>query len=191
MESTPARSVARKLLSFASVALSASLVTASLCFGASRDFGTFLSSLLVLPILWILSLIFLVSAVVTDRSSRTVKVSIMLLVLSPIAHFGAGRLRDRVLFVGWSLIHQAELRSSASKDAIIAQWDSWGFAGIENDSYLISDRLDDTSDAASAERWRVRMGLDCSIVSAVRMGKGIYIVTTADCPFQTRRHPNR
>jgi hypothetical protein len=62
-------------------------------------------------------------------------------------------------------------------------------AGAENDSYLVSDKFDDSSNVVAAERWRSRMGLDCPIATA-RMQKGIYIVTTYECPFDGAAVPN-
>lgn len=172
-----------KPLTILSIMTSAALAAAGGIFGASRDFGMFLLGIEVVGGLLILALIILGVATVTDRGSRGVKASALLVLLTPVAAYAASHLRDRVLFVGWSLSHPAALQSAVSKDRIITGWDSWGMAGSENDSYLISDKLDDSSNVASAERWRVRMGLDCPIVDTARMRKGIYIVTTYECPL--------
>jgi hypothetical protein len=172
-----------KPLTILSIVTSAALTAAAAIFGSSRDFGMFLLGIEVVGGLLILALIVLGVATVADRSSRGIKASALLVLLAPIAGYAAAHLRDRVLFVGWSLSHPAALQAAAFKDSIITDWDSWGMAGSENDSYLISDKLDDSSNVASAERWRVRMGLDCPIAATVRMQKNIYIVTTYQCPL--------
>ena len=165
------------------VATSIALAVSAAVFGASRGFGMFLLSLLILPALLISSVILVGSAIVNGGGGRDIRRSVMLIFLGPSAAYATAHLRDRVLFTGWSLTHEADLRAVVSRDAVIAGWDSWGLAGSENFSYLVSDRLDDAQDVASAERWRVRMGLDCPIVATARMRKGIYIVTTYNCPF--------
>lgn len=181
---------AQKPLTILSVATSASLSAAAIVFGASRDFGMFLLGIMVLGGLLILALIVLGVATAADKGSRGVKASAMLVMLAPIAAYAASHLRDRVLFVGWSIAHPAALQAAASKDTMITGWDSWGMAGSENDSYLVSDKLDDSSDIAGAERWRTRMRLDCPIAATARMWKGIYIVTTYECPFDGVAVPN-
>jgi len=181
---------AQKPLTILSVVISAALSTAAIVFGASRDFGMFLLGIMVLGGLLILALILLAVATAVDRGSRGVKASAMLVMLAPIAAYAASHLRDRVLFIGWSMAHPAMLQTAASKDTVITGWDSWGMAGSENDSYLISDKLDDSSDIAGAERWRIRMGLGCPIAATARMWKGVFIVTTYGCPFDGVAVPN-
>lgn len=182
---------AQKPLTILSLATSASLAVAAVVFGTSRDFGMFILGIFVLGGLLILSLICLGAATAIDKGSRGVKASAMLVLLAPIAAYAASHLRDRVLFVGWSMKHGAVLEAAASKDSIITGWDSWGMAGSENDSYLVSDRFDDSSSVASAEQWRTRMGLDCPVAATARMQKGIYIVTTYECPIDSVAVPNR
>lgn len=175
--------IAQKPLTITSLALSSSLAIAATFFGASRDFGMFILGIPVLGALLILSLICLGLATASDKGSRGVKASAMLVVLAPVAAYAASHLRDRVLYAGWAITHPTSLQAAASRDSIIAGWDSLGMAGSGNDSYLVSDRFDDSATAISAERWRTRMGLDCPIAATARMQKGIYIVTTYNCPF--------
>ena len=165
------------------VATSTALAVSAAVLGVSRGFGMFLLSLLILPALLIPSVIFVGSAIVNGRGGRDIRRSVMLILLAPSAAYATAHLRDRVLFTGWSLTHEADLWAAVSRDAVIAGWDSWGMAGSEDFSYLVSDRLDDGQDVASAGRWRVRMDLDCPIVATARMRKGIYIVMTYNCPF--------
>jgi hypothetical protein len=184
------RLAAQKPLTILSVVTSAALATAAVVFGSSRDFGMFLLGIMVVSGLLILALIILGVATAADKGSRGIKASALLVLLTPVAAYAASHLRDRVLFVGWSIVHPAALQAAASKDSVITGWDSWGMAGSENDSYLISDKFDDSSTVASAERWRARMGLNCSITATARMQTGIYIVTTYECPFDGVAVPN-
>lgn len=175
--------VAPKPLTILSILTSAALTAAAVVFGASRNFGMFILGIQVVGGLLILALVILGVATGADRGSRGIKTSAVLVLLAPFAAYAASHLRDRALFVIWSLSHPAALQAAASKDSIITSWDSWGMAGSENDSYLVSDKQDDSSNVTSAERWRVRMGLNCPIVATARMRKGIYIVTTYQCPL--------
>ncbi len=63
-------------------------------------------------------------------------------------------------------------------------WDSWGMAGMENDSYLISDHADSLTDAHVASRWTHRHHYNCDVASVVRMQRGLYILTTYNCPLE-------
>lgn len=173
-------------MSITSLAVSASFAIAAMFFGASRDLGMFLLGIPVLGSLLILSLICLGIVISTDKSSRSVTVSSVLVLLAPIAAFAAGRLRDPVRFAGWAITHQAVLKTAGLKDSIITEWSSWSIASSSKSSYLISDKFDNSSSAVTVQKWRSRMGLDCPIATTVRMQKGIYIVTIYNCPSMRR-----
>lgn len=142
----------RKTVPTLALATSIALVISAAVFGASRSFGMFLLSLVILPALLILSLILVGLATVNNGGGRGIGRSVMLIVLAPLAAYATAHLRDRVLFTGWSLTHEADLQAVVPRDTVIVGWDSWGMAGSENFSYLVSDRLDDDRNVASAER---------------------------------------
>ena len=73
---------------------------------------------------------------------------------------------------------------------IITEWEGWEYAGSENESYLVSDKFDDSENSTSAELRRTRMGLSCQIVGAARMQKGICILTTYNCSFDSVAVPD-
>ncbi len=83
-------------------------------------------------------------------------------------------------------------------DGVLQHWDSWGFAGMDNDTFLVSDAGDELSAAVAprhsptlpepqadvAERWGKSHRLRCDIVWVDRVHRGFYVVTTADgCLF--------
>jgi hypothetical protein len=173
-----------------SVAMSVAVCLAAAGFGASRGFGAFLLSVVALPLLIIFALISLATATAENRSGVGVKVSALLILLVPAAFYAGQQSRDPLLFLGWSVGHRAALKAAASTDSILLGWDSWGMAGMENDSYIVSDKFDHSSTVESAERWRKRMELDCPIAATKRMQKGIYLVTTYNCPFDGVAIPN-
>ena len=71
----------------------------------------------------------------------------------------------------------------ARRDAVIQHWDGWGFAGMENDSYLVSDPDDSITGLEAANRWVRDHDLTCDVVAAQRMRRGFYILTTYNCGF--------
>ncbi len=63
-------------------------------------------------------------------------------------------------------------------------WDRWGFAGGENDSYLVSVPSDSLGNKATATQWAQRFQPGCEITDSERMMRGLYILTTYNCPLQ-------
>lgn len=97
---------------------------------------------------------------------------------------------DRLGFWLWYATHGDVVRQYAKRDAIITTWDSWGFAGMENDSFLVSDPDDSIgTSTASAARWTKRLKSACSdgVAGAVRLKRGVYILTTYNCPLTDER----
>lgn len=62
-------------------------------------------------------------------------------------------------------------------------WASWGMAGSENDSYLVSARSLNLNSSNEAEQWIRKLKLDCPIVDARVMWPRLYLVTTYNCPL--------
>ena len=141
----------------------------------------FLISIPVMAAWWLFALTCLGIAFASDRGSRGVKASAMLVFLAPLAYLSTTKLHDTVKYAGWAILHQAALASADSKDVIITSWESWDDLGSDNESYLVSDKFDDSRTPSSAELWRTRMGISCEIVGAARMQRGIYILTTNNC----------
>lgn len=163
--------------------LSASLALGAVLFGVSRDIGTLLLEMVILLVLLFFALSFLCAAWIDDKGGRAVKISMLLFILSPFLAYTARREIDEIQFIGWSIVHFPQLFKAASEDRVIARLDSWGFGGLSNDSFVVSDAVDNSSTVSSADRWRIRMGLDCEVVATSRMWAGFYVLTTSNCGF--------
>ena len=167
----------------APIVSSAAFLIASIYFSASRDFGDFVYSLVIVPALLLISLLCIGIAAFVDWRSRSVKIGLLILLATPIFAVATFRFHDDVRFALWSATHARDLDRATVKDAVITAWDSWGLAGSGNDSYLISDVSDGSRTVAAAERWRKRVRLNCPIVATKRMAARIYMVTTYNCPL--------
>src|SRR5262249_117710 len=93
------------------------------------------------------------------------------------------RLKDEIRFLVWSYTHGDVLRGLADKDPIILHWESWGIAGMENDSFLVWKAGDNLGEGGAASEWLRRVGSSCEIVASKRLARGIYVVTTSNCPL--------
>lgn len=102
-----------------------------------------------------------------------------LLLAAPLAWLVA----DRVLFAAWAATHTGQFRASSGIDGVIADWDRWGIAGLENDAYLVSDTHDALASATGRRDWLLRTHQRCEIVASRRMWRRIDRVTTANCSF--------
>jgi hypothetical protein len=120
----------------------------------------------------------------TRSTATALACVIVALVGIPAAIAYGGPLRDPLRFLLWWQTHPGEIATWAGKDAVVQHWDAWGFAGLENDSYLVSDAGDSIADLAAADRWAQDRNLDCGIAATQRMWRGFYILTTENCEFR-------
>jgi hypothetical protein len=94
------------------------------------------------------------------------------------------RIKDELRFLVWSHTHDDVLKAFADRDAIILDWESWGMAGMENDAYLVSNPSDNLAEGSAASEWLRHMRSSCEIVASKRLRRGIYIITTYECPLR-------
>jgi hypothetical protein len=144
-----------------------------------------------LPYLAILALLcaaVALSAVAFVRGKEVAKAIGALVIVSLVAFFIWlwPTLYDGTTFVAWAPTHLIELTESEGTDAVIRHWDAWGFAGMDNDSFLIADREDRLSTQAGAVRWQQRNGGSCQVLDAKRMIPGIFIAITDGCTPSVR-----
>jgi hypothetical protein len=167
----------------APVIVSSMLVLAAFAFGASRDFVMFLLALLVLPFLFVLSLGVIAATTRWGEKTPDVGLAAILTLISPLVAYSAASIWDRVQFVGWAITHPEQVHQAGRADAILLGWDSWGMAGSENDSYLVSARTDRLTSLPEADRWREKLKQECPVAAAQWMWPHLYLVTTYNCPF--------
>jgi len=56
-------------------------------------------------------------------------------------------------------------------------------AGMSNDSYLVSNPNDSISSLNAATKWVHRIQPACDAAAVERMARGLYIITTYNCPL--------
>jgi len=161
----------------------------------SRDFGLFLLLGLYAPALGGVCLLVLVAGLFAKEPGA--RPTLVVTSLTAAATFAAlfftaapasDFMHDRLGFWVWYATHRDVARQYAKRDAIIMTWDSWGMAGMENDSFLVSDPDDSIgSSTENADRWSKRMKSDCDVVGSVRLKRGLYILTTYNCPLTDER----
>lgn len=157
------------------------LCAASLMFGASRDLGVFLPSLVVVPPLALTVFVFVVVDVVKQRW-RSAALGAILLIVSPAGYLASAALRDWVRFAAWATAHPSTV-SDPGQSRVIQHWDGWGMAGSENDSYLVVDKQRALGDVEGNERWSRLVAQTCTLVATQRLWSSLYLVTTYNCPF--------
>jgi hypothetical protein len=157
---------------------------AALGFGATRDFGALLLSILILPLLLLVAVAATIWAARLKAQRRGAAVAAALICLAPLAYWTASQTRDRARFMVWAPWHVAALSRALGRDGIVMGWDSWGFAGTDNFAYLAVDTQDRLGDKARAAQWVKALGQTCGIAEAQRMWPKLYVVTTyTNCPF--------
>ena len=177
------RDTVRQILRSPAMILSIVLCCGALTLGLTRDLLVILLGLVSLPLLFIVAIV-RCTIYRDDPLGGNVKAwAPVLIALSPVILFGTGAVRDRITFAGWALTHPAILFADDQRDGIIRDWDSWGFAGSGNDSYLVADPYDAIGTPAGTAAWRRRHAQQCEIVDTQRMWPRLYIVTTYNCPL--------
>ncbi len=161
-----------------------SLVFTAVPLGMSRDFLAFMIAAFVyVPVLAIAALGAIVWLIIERRSPRRVSIAwaLVAIVAAVPLYFVGNRFSDPIRFAFWSPFHTSLLASYSSHDGIVTDWDSWGFGGMENDSYLIADHGPPLSSNHDATAWLKRHGGKCEIVDLQRMWPNLYIFTTSEC----------
>jgi hypothetical protein len=163
------------------------LVTAT-PFAWSRDLGIFLICILFyLPIIIIACIILLVMAFKPPMGAQRLPILLTVAViatLTPTAFTVIPPIRDPVGFFVWYKMHRNLIAKFKSHDGIVVTWDQWGWAGNENDSYLVSNPSDDIAEIDPASRWIKGQGFQCDAAYVERMMHGLYILTTYNCPLE-------
>jgi hypothetical protein len=160
------------------------VVATAVPLGMSRDFLAFMIAVFVYaPLLAIAALIGIVGLIFERRPARRVSIAWVLVAVAAAVplYFIGNRFSDRIRFAFWSPFHTALLARYSSRDGIVTDWDSWGFGGTENDSYLIADHGSGLRSNDDATAWIERHGGKCGIVNVERMWPTLYVVTTSDC----------
>lgn len=117
------------------------------------------------------------------------------LVFLPALLLFGGPAKDYARFNLWSVLDPGQYRSAEQRAEVLSHWDGWGFLGMDNDVYLVSDPTDVLSGAltvrrvqvlpaakfAAARRWSGSLRLPCDPVWVSRLRRGFYLVTTFDC----------
>lgn len=153
-------------------------------FGSSYGLGDFLLSILILPLLFLCAL----ASVIWSHRNRVeparLTMACTLISLTPLAYHFSHDLVQRVDFLVWAPSHYRQLAQASKKDRIIIGWESWGMAGMDTFSYLVSDTEDRLTSKAHADAWTKQIGQSCGLSEARRVWPRLYIVTTyTNCPY--------
>lgn len=113
------------------------------------------------------------------------------LILTFAIFFVVPRVEDWPRYWVWAPAHQALLREYALKSALVEDWQQWGMAGAEYNSYLVSSPFEELSSLKTATIWVNQNAVPCQadpsycdVVDVKRMQKAIYLVTTFNSPLQ-------
>ena len=156
----------------------------------------FILALFLLPFLFIAAIVFAI-LIVRGRSLARLSMTagtLICMITIPLLLFFGRPLREQVFFQIWRITHIEQAMNPKLEDRVFEHWDSWGFASMDNDTFLASD-LDGTltgaiparhspslpqPQATVATRWKQSHRLPCDIVWVDRVAKGFYVLTTAD-----------
>jgi len=179
----------RSLISYSWLPIGTALVIMAVYVPFSRDL---MLLVLTIPHIFVLLCISVLSSFLTFLQVRNhekasaapcLAAAIVALAGIPTLVVYGDRLRDPFWFLIWSITHRGQIEALADKDGVIQPWDGWGFAGMENYSYLVSDPRDAIAGLEAANQWAQDHKLACEIVATQRMRRAYYILTTYNCGF--------
>ncbi|SDH17902.1 hypothetical protein SAMN05216338_100683 [Bradyrhizobium sp. Rc2d] len=170
------------------VAAIAAVTTAAPLAWDGKNFSTFLLLIsLYLPAVALVCIGLCIWAILERKSprARSIVVSLVVMLTLIVGTFWAlPAAKDELRFLAWSFTHNDALEGFADRDSVMLDWESWGLAGMENDAYLVSNPSDNLTQNGGASEWLRHVGSSCEIVASKRMRRGIYIVTTYNCPLR-------
>ncbi|MCA1428497.1 MULTISPECIES: hypothetical protein [Bradyrhizobium] len=179
---------ARRLRWLPLIAAIATVTTATPLAWDSKNFGTFLFVISVyLPAVALVGLGLCIWAGVERKSPRARPIVLSLVVMLALiggTFWAVPSAKDELRFLTWSLTHNDALRAFADRDSVVLDWESWGMAGMENDAYLVSNPSDNLTQDGGVSEWLRHVGSSCEIVASKRMRRGVFIVTTHNCPLR-------
>ena len=153
-------------------------------FGSSRGLGAFLFSIPILSLILLGALATTVRASLRRVERTRVIAACVLVCLTPLAYHFSYALVQRIDFLLWAPAHYRQPARASKKDGIIMGWDSWGMAGQDTFSYLVTDTEDRLGSKKRADEWTKQIGQSCGLWEAQRMWARLYIVTTyTNCPY--------
>lgn len=94
------------------------------------------------PALLIAVVAFIIRGVREREVGRRIVTFIAAIIIVPTAfglYTAVTQHRDGITFLFWEFANRDVLRSFMTWDGIIKEWDGWGFAGNENDSYHVAE----------------------------------------------------
>jgi hypothetical protein len=174
----------KSLAGRSAIVFAAVFLLAGVYFGSTHDFGAFLLSIPILPLTFFGALILTILATWKRDQRRLAGIAWVLIGLAAPAYFISYDLTQRVRFFIWAPAHFHELDQASRKNGVIMDWDGWGMAGMDTESYLVVDTEDQLVSKARADQWTTQIGQTCGLWKVQRMWPRFYVVTTyTDCPY--------
>jgi hypothetical protein len=163
--------------------VAALLVVNNLVVEWNRDLVVFIIALFATPLVLIVAFAILMGTLPFETRWKRFLVAMALVGGSIVATTTVGRrLHDPTMAILWMLANPTKLHRALGHDGIATFLDGWGFAGLENESYLVVDRTDSlNSSPAAAAGWRRKLGLGCEIIEPQRVWSKLYVVITYNC----------
>jgi hypothetical protein len=158
----------------------------------SKDFGAVIIGPLVASSVYVVAVVIQVAVGLTLLRRRSaIRVSLFTmssaLLLAPfmMIYFRAyltGKI-EAAESSAWLDTHTTEIGQVADQPSVLVRWDAWGAAGMENDSYLVSDPTDRLLVPENQAEWKTQVGVTCDLVNIRRLRRGIFEIVTYECPI--------
>ncbi len=141
-------------------------------------------SIPILPLTFFGALIPTILATLKKDRRKLASIAWVLIGFAVPAYFVSYDLTQRVRFFIWAPTHFHELDQASRKNGVIMDWDGWGMAGMDTESYLVVDTEDRLDSKARTSQWTKQVGQTCGLWKVQRMWPRFYVVTTyTDCPY--------
>ena len=169
-------------------AVGVAVLAATIPLALSRDFGVFLATaFLYAPALLLAGIGLIIWGFAEKRPARKTSAFLAaaaIAIVAPTVYIVGSKFRDQIVFAFWSQTHVALIGRYANRDGIISTWDSWGIAGMENDSYLVASHRNALFSNNEATKWARQQGGKCDVVHVQEMRRDLHILTTYECSLE-------
>ena len=160
------------LLGRHAVVFAAVFLLAGAYFGSTHGFRVFLLSIPILSLTFFGALIPTILATQKKNERRLAWIAWVLIAFAAPAYLISYDLTQRVRFFLWAPAHFHALDQASRKNGVIMDWDGWGMAGMDTESYLVVDTEDRLRSKARADQWTKQIGQTCGLWKSAGCGPG-------------------
>ncbi|CAI3933590.1 unnamed protein product [Commensalibacter communis] len=153
-------------------------------YGLSRDFDVFFLGFFVLTCLFFTSVAVIIYKFQHNKSIRNLLISVILIILAPIATIISSKFYPYEAFYQWALFNPDLFIEAKGEEGFLHEIDAWGWGGMDSSLMLAPSQDYNLTVSNDLELWKAKNGIVCDIARVYKVYPKIYTIfpyTNEDC----------